>query len=44
MDEVMKRLGINLAERHGTKVILVIQCNAKGKPIGGGKNKLFSQL
>jgi hypothetical protein len=44
MDKVMKRFGINLAKKHGTTVILVVQCNAEGKPIGGGKSKWLSQL
>ncbi len=44
MDKVMKRFGINLAKKHGTTIILVVQCNAEGKPIGGGKSKWLSQL
>jgi hypothetical protein len=44
MDEVMKRLGVNLVEKHGTTVIPIVECNVAGKHVGGGKSKWLSQL
>jgi hypothetical protein len=40
----MKRLGIEAVECSGKDVTLVVHCNPKGRPVGGGRHSWFIAL